>query len=113
MTDAEEKKTDNWAEMSDGEPEEPEEEEEAAIVEPKKYIPPPRKGTKNKGGDYIVTKLDIPDFRDGVKERQDEEGEDDSSSDEGYGDEEDTKPVPVETKAVEETKPEKKLSKKE
>jgi len=40
MTDAEEKKTDNWAEMSDGEPEEQEEEEEVAVVEPKKYFPP-------------------------------------------------------------------------
>jgi hypothetical protein len=34
-----------------------------APVEPKKVIPPPMKGIKNKGGDYIVTTLDIPDFR--------------------------------------------------
>lgn len=67
MTDvAEEKKTDNWAEMSDGEDAE-QEEEKVAPAEPKKNIPVPKKGTKNKGGDYVVTKIDIPDFRDGIK----------------------------------------------
>jgi hypothetical protein len=66
MTDvAEEKKTDNWAEMSDGEDAE-QEEEKVAPVE-KKVIPVPKKGTKNKGGDYVVTAIDIPDFRDGVR----------------------------------------------
>jgi len=74
MTDkAEEKKTDNWAEMSDGDDGEQEEEKVAAPVEPKKYIPPARKGTKNKGGDYVVTTLDIPDFRDGIKGEKKEE----------------------------------------
>lgn len=70
MTD-EQKKTNNWAEMSDGEEAEPEavEENKSEEEEPEepKYIPPPMKGTKNKGGDYVVTTIDIPDFRDGVK----------------------------------------------
>ena len=102
MTDAEEKKTDNWAEMSDGEEHDQEEEAEAVESKPKKFIPPPKKGTKNKQGDYVVTKLDIPDFRDGVKERDENNEDDDSSSDEGYGDEDDTNNTkPVETAAVE------------
>ena len=66
MTDVVEKKTDNWAEMSDGEDAE-QEEEKVQSTEPKKNIPVPKKGTKNKGGDYVVTKIDIPDLRDGIK----------------------------------------------
>ena len=93
MADAEEKKTNNWAEMSDDEEEQQEEEVKPQVEEPKKVIPPPRKGTKNKGGDYVVTTLDIPDFRDGVKKTKEEE-EEDSDSDEGYGDEEDVKETP-------------------
>lgn len=73
--------------MSDGDDGEQEEEKVAAPVEPKKFIPPPKKGTKNKGGDYVVTTLDIPDFRDGIKDKKKEAQESDSDSDEGYGDE--------------------------
>jgi len=29
----------------------------------------PVKGSKNKDGDYVVTTIDIPDFRDGVKKK--------------------------------------------
>jgi hypothetical protein len=90
MTDAEQKKTDNWAEMSDGEVDEPEVEEpvEEKEEEVKIVIPPPMKGTKNKGGDYVVTSIDIPDLRDGVKSKANGDDEDESDSDEGYGDEE-------------------------
>merc|ERR1711935_896803 len=81
--------------------------------EPKKVIPPPMKGTKNKGGDYVVTSIDIPDLRDGVKSKAAQMEEDDSDRDEGYDDEDDE---PVKEEAVaqkEEVKTEKKLTKKE
>lgn len=68
-TDQNDKK--DWAEMSDeeGEQDAGADKEEASKPEPevKKVIPPMQKGTKNKQGDYIVEKFEIPDFRDGVK----------------------------------------------
>ena len=93
MTDAEKgdaKK--NWAELSDndGEDEEQQNQEQAAEeVVPKKVIPPPMKGKKNKNGDYVVTDLFIEDTREGVKKGDSKKQEADSSSDEGYGDEDD------------------------
>jgi adenosylmethionine-8-amino-7-oxononanoate aminotransferase len=49
-----------------------------------------KKGVKNVRGDYIVTKIEIPDIRDKKDgENKKQETEEDSSSDEGYGDEED------------------------
>lgn len=68
----------DWAEMSDDEAaddgtagaeskeagEAPKEKEPEL---PKKVIPPTQKGTKNKQGDYIVEKFEIPDIRDEAK----------------------------------------------
>lgn len=101
---AADKKTDNWAEMSDGEPEEeqPEEqkgEEKQHTIKPaKKNIPAAKKGFKNKDGDYVVSTIDIPDMRTGVKEKDEEGNEVETDSDTEYDDEDDTK----ETKPVEE-----------
>ena len=70
------KKT-NWAEMEDDEgeeeakgDEEKKEDQKEEEQEPKKVIPPPMKGTKNKQGDYVVTTIDIPDTRDGIKKKK-------------------------------------------
>lgn len=99
-----EKKNENWAEMSDDQEEEqPEQEEKQHVIKPaaekKKNAP---KGTKNRDGDYVVTTIDIPDIRSGVKQDGDkEEEEEESDSDSGYDDEDDTKetaPVQEETK---------------
>ena len=49
-------------------------------------------GKKNKNGDYVVTTLDIADTRIGVKKEK-KEVADESSSDEGYGDEDDNNEV--------------------
>ena len=35
--------------------------------EKKVYIPPTKKGFKNKQGDYVVTTINIPDTREGLK----------------------------------------------
>ena len=89
------KKADNWAEMSDGQEDEPETvEEKQHVIKPAKKIPPPQKGTKNAQGDYVVTKIEIPDLRVGIKDGEDgSEAADSSDSDSGYGDEEDTQVV--------------------
>ena len=50
------------------------------------------KGKKNKNGDYVLTNLFIEDNRVGVKKVK-KEAEEDSSSDEGYGDEDDVQEV--------------------
>ena len=63
-------------------------------------IPPTQKGTKNKQGDYIVEKFEIPDFRDGVKEKKEDSEEEDDSSDD-YGDEDDNQNAKVEEAATE------------
>ena len=104
MTD-EQKKTDNWAEMSDGEQDEPEEveEQEPESEEEKIVIPPPMKGSKNKGGDYVVTTIDIPDLRDGVKSKA-AQLEEESDSDEGYGDEDEPAKEEAKAPVVEEGK---------
>ena len=70
-----EQKTDNWAEMSDGEEHEEQTEEQKAegeeknhkIKPAKKKVPPAQKGTKNRDGDYVVATIDIPDSRTGMK----------------------------------------------
>lgn len=95
-----EKKNENWAEMSDEhEEEEAEEQKQQAEKPPKKKAAP--KGAKNKDGDFIVTTIDIPDMRTGIKGgKDDDEDDEDSDSDEGYGDEDDTTAQPV----AEETK---------
>ena len=96
MTDVEQKpKTDNWAEMSDGVEDEPEVEENKSEQEPEEevekiVIPPTMKGSKNKGGDYVVTSIDIPDLREGVKSKSEQLAEE-TDSDEGYGDEDEPK----------------------
>lgn len=50
-----------------------------------------QKGFKNKDGDYVVTTIDIPDMRTGVKSKDedDKEAEDESDSDDEYDEEED------------------------
>lgn len=98
-----EKKNDNWAEMSDEHEEEEVEDtkEKQQTEKPKKRAAP--RGTKNKDGDFIVTTIDIPDTRSGVKGNDDDSDEDDeeSESDEGYGDEEDTTTQPVQEESKE------------
>lgn len=53
----------DWAEMSDEEAGDNDAKEEEQQVKPlpKKVIPPTQKGTKNKQGDYIVTKIQMID----------------------------------------------------
>lgn len=78
--------------MSNEEDEEAQETREEApkVEEVKKVIPPAKKGTKNVRGDYVVTTIDIPDMRTGLKEGRNKNAliESDSDSDEGYGEEE-------------------------
>ena len=92
MTDQKDEKRENWAEMSD----EQDGADEQAAVEVKKPVIPKgtknqtvKKGVKNDRGDYIITKIEIPDNRI-HKENEEKEGQEveESSSDEGYGDEE-------------------------
>lgn len=72
-------------------------------MKPKK-VKPAQKGTKNKEGDYIVTSIDIPDNRTGIKKGEEGaagEGEEEEDSDTEYDEEDDTKEaqaVPEETK---------------
>ena len=96
-------KTDNWADMSDNGEEEEEEKQQEAAVEEKPKVKKPIKGTKNKDGDYVVTTIDIPDMRTGVKAEKTGAAAAmaDESSDEEYDEEEDTA---KETPAVEEKK---------
>ena len=89
--------------MSDDAEEEDQQQEEKqhTIKVVKKKIPPTVKGTKNSQGDYVVTTIDIPDIRTGIKKDGGEvNDEDESDSDTEYDDEDDTK----ETAAVEESK---------
>ena len=74
MATKEDQKKD-WAEMSDGEEPEQEakDEEKAKITIKKKKIPAAQKGFKNDRGDYVVTTINIPDMRTGMK--NDEDGE--------------------------------------
>ena len=95
------KQTDNLAEMSDDAEEQVEEVEEwkkEHVIKPaKKKVQAEQRGTKNARGDYVVTSIDIPDMRTGVK--KDEEGNDavSSDSDTEYDDEDDVKETaPVE-----------------
>jgi len=66
---------------------------------PKKIIPPAKKGSKNERGDYVVTTIDIPDMRTGMKVIENKLEDSDSDSEEGYGDEDE--PVKEETKVEE------------
>lgn len=110
------KKTEDWAEMSDDAEEEIVEkeviaEEKAAVVqeekkeeEPKKIIPPTQKGTKNVRGDYVVTTIDIKDTRTGIVRHDDGQIVNDvTDSDTEYDDEDDVKETNAEA-AVEESK---------
>ena len=103
--DANKEEKQDWAEMSNDEEEEQAPKEEEKVEEkpvPKKIIPPGKKGTKNVRGDYVVSTIDIPDMRTGMKQgAENAADDDDSSSDEGYGDEEE--PAKEEVK-VEEAK---------
>ena len=76
-------------EDDDDQQEQPAEEKVEEKKEEKKVIPPTKKGFKNKQGDYVVTSIVIPDLRDGLKKEKEAKKvlEDDSDSDEGYGDE--------------------------
>ena len=99
----------DWAEMSNDEEEEAqparEEEKVEEIKVVKKIIPPAKKGHKNTRGDYVVTTIDIPDMRTGLsKGGENKNADSDSSSDEGYGDEE--APVKEVAAKVEEVKKE-------
>ena len=93
MASKEDQKKD-WAEMSDGEEPEQEatQEDKAKITIKKKKIPAAQKGFKNDRGDYVVTKINIPDMRTGVN-KKDEDGQivDESDSDSGYDEEDDAK----------------------
>ena len=97
----EQKKDNNWAEMSDeAEEEQPaENQEKQHVIKPaaeKKKVPPPQKGSKNKDGDYVVTTIDIPDIRSGVKQNDDGAAqEEESDSDTGYDDEDDVNETPA------------------
>jgi hypothetical protein len=85
------KNTENWAEMSDNDADEQLEEEAKKdhTIKPAKKT----KEFKNSRGDYVVTAIDIPDMRTGMKNK-DEDGEaveDSSDSDTEYDEEDDTK----------------------
>lgn len=74
---------------------------------PKKDIPPPEHRERNEYGDFVVTKIVIPDLKPVVKE---EEKDEDASDD----DESEDEPQTIEESKDEVPKPkEKKLSKKE
>lgn len=72
-------------------------------VKKPKVIPKAMKGVKNDRGDYVVTTIDIIETRTYKKEAKDQEDEE-SSSDEGYGEEED-KQVDVKEEVKAEAKP--------
>ena len=73
--------------------------------QPKKKVIPGKKGVKNQHGDYVVTSIDIPDHRSGIrKNKEGQEEESDSSSDEGYGDEDDTQQQPKPQEEIKEGK---------
>jgi hypothetical protein len=96
----------DWAEMSDGEePEvETQDEEKVEITIIKKKIPVTQKGFKNKQGDYVVTKIDIPDMRTGVNKTDDGEPLEDSDEDTEYDEEDDTKEEKKQTEDVKDGK---------
>ena len=97
-TEKEEVKKDkkqDWAEMSDDEAAVAEGQEDEAdkskAEKPKKKIQG-KKGFKNERGDYVVTSIDIPDMRTGVKKDGDgDKVESESDSDDVYDDEDDEK----------------------
>jgi hypothetical protein len=101
MATKEDQKKD-WAEMSDGdEPEtEVKEEDKAKITVKKKKVPAAQKGFKNDRGDYVVTSINIPDMRQGVKKDEDGQPLDDSDSDSVYDDEDDAKEEAKEAQAA-------------
>ena len=66
----------------------------------KKKIPAAQKGFKNKQGDYVVTKIDIPDMRTGVNKTEDGEPVEESDEDTEYDEEDDTKEETKKTEAV-------------
>ena len=79
--------------------------DQAEQDKPKKKVIPGKKGVKNQHGDYVVTSIDIPDHRSGIKkDKQKGEQDSDSSSDEGYGDEDDTQEQPKPQEEVKEGK---------
>jgi len=86
--DAKPKQTDNWADMSDGQPEEEETADKQHVIKPAKKK---AKGFKNKQGDYVVTSIDIPDMRSGMKKDGEAESEEESDSDTEYDEEDDVK----------------------
>jgi len=107
------KETKNWAEMSDedGENEQindtqPEKEQNHVIKQKSKAadIPPPIKGKKNERGDYIVTTINIPDFKTEKKAKDEEESVESDSESEGYGDEDDAQEVVKEEPKEEKSK---------
>jgi hypothetical protein len=83
-------KKQEWAEMSDDQQSEEEEKVVEKVVE-KPKPPPARKGKKNSNGDYIVQTFEIEDLRDGLRasKKANQSSDDESSSDDGYGDEDD------------------------
>ena len=64
--------------MSDGDEAEPEkdaddenrEEGEKVIKQKKQKLPPKKAAVKNDRGDYVVTSIDIPDMRHGMREEK-------------------------------------------
>ena len=83
----------NWADMSDGEEESAQQLQKEEKKEEKKPVPPEQKGMKNSRGDYVVTSIDIPDMRGGVKKDGSgtAEAEQASDSDTEYDEEDDQK----------------------
>ena len=85
----------DWAEMSDvdedNEHADDAQKKEEDKEKPKKKIPA-KKGFKNDRGDYVVTTIDIPDMRTGMrKEGGNAAGGEETDSDSVYDDEDDTK----------------------
>lgn len=92
--EVEDKKTNDWAEMSDEAEDNDGQDngEEKTAPKPKK-IKPAAKGYKNKDGDYVVNSIDIPDMRTDMKTIG-EDGEvidDETDSDTEYDEEDDNK----------------------
>ena len=98
MAEKKEDKRENWADLSDADEGADDQnadapftrgEESKKTEQPKPVrVPNAKKGIKNVRGDYIVTKIEIPDIKskkDG--ENKNKESEEESSSDEGYGEE--------------------------
>ena len=94
----------DWANMSDDEDAEREVQKEQVPQEEKKKVPKPMKGVKNDRGDYVVTTIDVAETR-APEKKSKEVVEEESDSDEGYGEEEDNQQEEVKEEVKAEAKP--------